>query len=63
MDIPTLGLDASEQKSEGYERALPILTIVNKLHIFSRLFIYLYIESVVVVIKTFNYFIRCNPSY
>ena len=37
--------------------------IINRLHIFSRLFIY--IESVVVeVIKNFDYyFLRCNPSY
>jgi hypothetical protein len=57
-------LDASEGKSEGYERARATYSkIINRLHIFSRLFIY--IEPVVVeVIKNFDYyFLRCNPSY
>jgi hypothetical protein len=40
MDIPTLGLDASEGKSEGYERARATYSkIINRLHIFKIIYI------------------------
>jgi hypothetical protein len=58
MDIPTLGLDASERKSEGYERTT--YTIINKLQYPRLLLIY---NKFIIVIKNFNYFRRCNSSY
>ena len=51
MDIPTLALDASERKSEGYERTT--YTIINRLQYSRLLFIY---NKSIIVIKNFNFF-------
>jgi hypothetical protein len=40
MGIPTVRLDASEGKSEGYERARATYSkIINRLHIFKIIYI------------------------